>query len=678
MIKLIDKKYIPLYIISFILIVFSNITIDPVLLPRFVTLSLFLLFFTLYLIFTGKLSVQINLFFIFFIVYILYSAIAVTYSINTTDAIFELSKLILFLSVIFTFIVFYNNSSRLILNFTRVISLISLIIVFIGIYQILSIENKLELSHQVMYQISSVFANKNIFSEVLLLLFPFSVYNFIYEKKIFRAIALMNIVLILFFIIILLSRASWVAFLISMFLTFLFLLVFTKKTFTFLIKKTLNKKITWILFIFISVIIIFSVSYYSKKDTFETFEKQVTTFTDFKNIKQEDRIQLWKKTIFLIKKKPVFGKGLASWKTEILKYGNQNLHSEDNTTFYQRPHNDYLWILAEQGIIGLILYISLFITLFFYSITIIKNTDNEQIKVFFILNIWVLFSFLIISIFSFPKERIEHNILLSLITALTIIYYNKLINKKLFLLNNKLVKRILLLLLPVILFSFFIGTIRINGEFYLKKAFDSRASNSYQITIENIDKANSVFYKSDPFSTPIIWYKGEANFHLNNINAAFSNFKTAYNENPYHIHVLNNLASCYEIKQNHSAAIEYYKKAIKIAPNFDESLLNISAVYYNVEEIDSAFYYFNKVDTSSLNTKYHQFMYPILKMKISKIHENVKNEAQRNVFIRIQNNESWLKEIYIKSKRNHIDFKEQLLLDIDFILEQDSLETLSN
>ena len=75
----------------------------------------------------------------------------------------------------------------------------------------------------------------------------------------------------------------------------------------------------------------------------------------------KDRLELWTRTIQLIKEKPLFGHGLSDWKIEMLKYGNKGLVSEDNNTFYQRPHNDFLWIMSETGIIGILLYVAVFI-----------------------------------------------------------------------------------------------------------------------------------------------------------------------------------------------------------------------------------------------------------------------------------------------------------------------------
>lgn len=670
MFKIKNKKYIPLYFISIIILFYSNISFDPALLPRFTALSFILFFLLLYFILKNKLSFIINIFLVFLTAYIIYSAISITYSINIPDGIFDFFKILLFGIFIFSVLVLYNDDIHIIKKFTEIISIITILSLLIGIYQLILLYNKTEFSHQIMYQVKSVFTNKNIFAGFLLLLLPISVYQIYYGKKTYKMISFLNIVLTFFFFTVLLSRATWVAFVLSVFFTFLFLAVFVSKHFFRLIKKTFQNKNTWIFGLFFLIVTTASVIFYSKKDTFETFEKQVSTFTNFDIIKKEDRIELWKKTLSLIKEENLlFGQGLSSWKIEILKYGNKNLHSEDNLTFYQRPHNDFLWVLSEQGLIGLFLYLSLFVILLYFLVKIIKTTENKKIKLYFILNIWIIFSFLLISFFNFPKERIEHNILLSGISAIILIYYNKLSGKTIKL-RKLSVKKISIIILPFVLFSSALGIIRIKGEFYTKKALYARSTNNYRETIKNIDKAKSFFYTTDPFSTPLDWYKGEAYFYLNDTDSAFYNFKKAYKTNPYHIHVLNNLATCFELRNDHRSAVKYYKKAVKISPNFNESLLNLSAVYYNSGDIDSAYYYFNKVDTLCKDAKYHKFMYPVLKGVISSLKNNLKDKSVKNILSRIQNSESWTKNIFYKSIRNKIEFKKQLMLDINYLLQR--------
>ncbi len=79
-------------------------------------------------------------------------------------------------------------------------------------------------------------------------------------------------------------------------------------------------------------------------------------------------------------------------------------------------------------------------------------------------------------------------------------------------------------------------------------------------------------------STPLPWYKGVANFSLGNIEGAFDDFKRAYEIHPNHIHVLNNLGTCYAVLGDYKRAAECYQKVLAISPGYKETLINLSAV----------------------------------------------------------------------------------------------------
>jgi tetratricopeptide (TPR) repeat protein len=109
-------------------------------------------------------------------------------------------------------------------------------------------------------------------------------------------------------------------------------------------------------------------------------------------------------------------------------------------------------------------------------------------------------------------------------------------------------------------------------------------------------------------STPLQWYKGEANFFLNNTAEALENYKKAYKANPYHIHVLNDLASCYELQGRPEQAIYYYQKALKIHPRFENALINLGATYYNCGRYEQALSILLRCDPNSQNPRLEKYI----------------------------------------------------------------------
>lgn len=71
------------------------------------------------------------------------------------------------------------------------------------------------------------------------------------------------------------------------------------------------------------IAILSSILVYSRIDSFNTIKMQTLTISSFKYGSVGERFQLWKKSIQVFKESPIVGKGLGSWKIEVLKYRSQ-------------------------------------------------------------------------------------------------------------------------------------------------------------------------------------------------------------------------------------------------------------------------------------------------------------------------------------------------------------------
>ena len=178
--------------------------------------------------------------------------------------------------------------------------------------------------------------------------------------------------------------------------------------------------------------------------------------------------------------------------------------------------------------------------------------------------------------------------------------------------------------------------------------------------IDEADKAQNTFYNIDPMSAPICWYAGVANFALNNLKEAKINFEKAYTIHPYHIHVINNLASCYEKLNDHKKAIELYNEALKISPDFEETILNLSGSYYNSGDFEKAYLTIRKCSENCTDVKYLVFLHAILSKEIDIFTVNQKDSIIINKLLAIKNDQNKLVSIYNESKDRNIEFLDYL------------------
>lgn len=498
--------------------------------------------------------------------------------------------------------------------------------------------------------------------EFITLVIPFLLYSTIFERNFWKWISIILFTCFLLAIILFMTRSTWVA----VFAGSLIVLIGIT-----LIKKYRIKRLKWLI-IGITAIIIGSF-FMLRNNNFNpeasALTKQLGKITKFNHGTVKDRLVLWEKTIDLSAEKPLMGHGLGSWKFEILRKGNAGLQSEDNLTFYQRPHNDYLWILAETGIIGLIIYLTIIAMVFTTALKILRRLNQPDHQFFLISMLFSLVSYLTISLFSFPLDRIAHPLMLFTIIAGILIFEKATYQTKRRFVSKPILSAIILLSMLVILMVFQ----RIDGEVHLKKAFIHRSQQNWDKVIQETSKINNLYYPIDPFSTPVDWYTGLAYFQQKDLKTAYQYFQKAHNLNPYHIYVLNDLATSSALLEKPDRAIKFYKQAISYAPNFNEAIYNLSTILFHTGKKDSAFHYFAQIRPDNVSDRHIKLLeaivYPRMHQIASEINENEIKKAIHNMI----GVHKWTSKIVHKSYQNDsLTFKQQLILDAIFILEKNN------
>jgi tetratricopeptide (TPR) repeat protein len=269
-----------------------------------------------------------------------------------------------------------------------------------------------------------------------------------------------------------------------------------------------------------------------------------------------------------------------------------------------------------------------------------------------------LIGFMFIAAVDFPMERIEHQILLFLIFSITVSKYwsnFSIPNKQLKSLpiNKHLNFGIFISLLCVVVFSLLVSKNRYSGEKTTVQVYEAHQTSNWSELINQVDLAKNYFYEVDPVSVPIDWYKGVAQFSLGNFEEAKNSFNHAYILSPYNIHILNNLASSYEVMKQHEKAISYYQKSISISPEFEESKLNLAAVYFNSNQIENAFKTINSCDIKSSDPKYRGFLPMILRAKINQL------KSSNKTILDTINDQEILK-VFFESKQKNSTFEQEL------------------
>jgi tetratricopeptide (TPR) repeat protein len=531
-----------------------------------------------------------------------------------------------------------------------------------GFYELLIqvVDNHLEVPTDT-YHVKTCFEHRNLLAQVLLLTFIFQLSESILAKRKWLSITFfVTATLNLFLLVVLSNRAVWLAGIISLSLLVMLisLLILKYRNSDFKQLKLGLIKLSAI----VTLALLISFSFFQVYALKDKMIGHASSVIDMQSGSGEDRIELWKRTLDNVSEKPIIGHGLANWKIEILKYGNSKLLSEDNLTFYQRPHNDFLWMASEAGMIGLILYLLIYLFTIVTGLSLLYKEKRPENQLFLSMVLSAITGYLVFSFFSFPMERVVQNTFITLLIACILIYSYE--SGRYSSTRGKAPYRAVWIVATLIgIAAVVTGVFRFVGEANLKKALVSKDQQAYHQLITDIDRASNRLYEMEPTSTPLAWYSGFAYYQQDDYQTAIEHFQDAYKTNPYHVHVLNNLGSSYSKEGNSDSAILYYEKALEIAPNFEESRLNLSAVLYNSGNADMAYEVIREIDYSSDDPRYRLFLTSILQSKIKSLFPD-------DSIPDLPTDENWYVELH-KMAVDDSTSVEKLIFDTGFFIQQE-------
>jgi O-antigen ligase len=300
------------------------------------------------------------------------------------------------------------------------------------------------------------------------------------------------------------------------------------------------------------------------------------------------RNYLWTGTWRMILKKPVFGWGFGNF---IFFYPyfrvKEYFRQPESTPVTNHPHNEYLEIWSELGIVGLLLFL-----IFIFTI-IIGGLKNKNSKIFLPGIIGGIISVLCDNIFSTNLRNPSTSMYFWFLLGLTFKY------TKLEKIDFKFSKYIWYLIFSVsLIMVIFHSYLRIYPQIYYKNGVVAKEEGDYQEAIENYliacklnpynyecwyklayaygmvgdyKKAEEIYLNINKYIFPH-FAKTDANLgtvylKLGDIEKAFKYYKIAEWFNPYDEDVLCSIASIYLVYYNNiEKAVEYLKRVLKINP----------------------------------------------------------------------------------------------------------------
>jgi O-antigen ligase len=312
-----------------------------------------------------------------------------------------------------------------------------------------------------------------------------------------------------------------------------------------------------------------------------------------------ERLFVWSKTKTLIAEEWLSGYGAGNWKLIFpSKSISGGFRLETKDLMFTRVHNDFLEVWAELGIGGFILFLGIFLIPLFGIFYQLKHSKGPNLKLVILAGI--LFSYLIISFFDFPKERLEFQVMLAFILVLVVKstplffkdhHFSWTLPDRTFRYAGLIAGFLLLLNAPISYFN-------MKGEYHTLRTMKAQTLGLWPLVEMESARAYSPIYQVSPVAISIKWYEGLALYHQGKYEKARSAFEIAIRHTPYFTRLLNDFASCLVQLQDFEGAKELYHKVMFINPKFEDGMFNLAYVYAQLKDFDKAYEWVNKTKSN--------------------------------------------------------------------------------
>ncbi len=361
-----------------------------------------------------------------------------------------------------------------------------------------------------------------------------------------------------------------------------------------------------------------------------------------KNIwtRQQAHFLIWRDSLKMWSSKPIFGIGLGRFHVEFVNFASEQLRRiwPERQFIINDAHNEYIQFLAENGIVGFILFtltlyllikgVIKFLESNSYAVLLKKQKKSQttleyKTKILVICLLCSMVAVMVQNVFSVDLRFMISNTYLFITAGFIVGYISELKEKKLFF-DNKFIRilSIILMLFVLGIISYYKSAVRILSVLHISKDgiklkidntggllgevikpyianyklkqekdfFDEKILNAAE-TLKELEELKNKYPNEPKIYEKIAWiYAKEKQF-----DKAVQTYLKVIELNPTAYAAYNNLGNIMFLTNNMQKAIEFYKKSIEINPNQIDARLNLGIAYYYQGKLNLAAEQFNEV-----------------------------------------------------------------------------------
>jgi len=505
--------------------------------------------------------------FILYFLFFIWSSITIINSLNISESIRTLGEVYTLL-VAFLFLIYFvskiNNIKKVF--FYVIIGLTTIEVVSVIAPYIMEISEGAQTQRDRIYR--GYTGNINILAYILLIKFPFLVYFQITKRGYYKLNFLLSVLTVFIIFSIFATRSAMLTMFFITILIFCFIM-FVK---SFHLRQSITTLVKPLFLPLLIGLILNNLE--SSLSSSQSFQSRLSTLNEI----QEDtslsqRARYYKAAFESFLEKPIMGKGIGTWEFESIPYERLEMN---NYVVPYHAHNDYLELVAETGIIGVILYFGMIFFICYHLLRKILDRELDQDTKLFSIFLIISFSvYLIDSLFNFPFDRIIQQIHLFFLLAISI---NIL---KLKPLKSNLTSQIIpliLLLIPISIYSSSRVFRSSQHQAIFLKAFNTGDYSTPSLDV--IDKFEMNYPSLSATTLPMSSIKGMYYLKQQKYREAIPLFRKGIKDNPY-LHISESfLGYSLDMIGEKDSSLYFTKKAFDYMPKNEVHYANyINSLY---------------------------------------------------------------------------------------------------
>jgi O-antigen ligase len=318
---------------------------------------------------------------------------------------------------------------------------------------------------------------------------------------------------------------------------------------------------------------------------------ETNTTVDPGRPREGGRLMIWGITRQMIADHWLTGVGAGNFTVRLHEYfGGDDLDFSNVATNWIQPHNDFLWVFSEKGIVGFAAFVGIFYFAFASLRSILRGACTRQDAWLAVFLLMGLVAYTLASCFDFPLERINHQVWLAVYLAAILVTKQDV--------ATAAAARPAAWALPwryalppalvALGFGIVYGLAALSQERHMVLSRRAIRDKQWQGVVDEARLATTPWKTLDAFVTPIAYLEAVGQIKLGKLPEATACLERARRDNPNRMYVINNLGVLYANAGRFDEAIECFELAVHRYPNRVDCFSNLANCYIETGRLEEA------------------------------------------------------------------------------------------